>query len=118
MCGCLSSAPYWGPGLQPRHVPWLGIELATLWFAGQLSIHYATPVKVLNILYCSKLLQNEHLNFIQKVKGIFRWYVKLNTNVTKYLKLCSSKENKEITVFFIHKNYSYYFIKNNKISIS
>ena len=24
--------PYWGPGLQPRHVPWLGIELATLWF--------------------------------------------------------------------------------------
>ena len=21
MCGCLSWAPYWGPGLQPRHVP-------------------------------------------------------------------------------------------------
>ena len=21
MCGCLSHAPYWGPGLQPRHVP-------------------------------------------------------------------------------------------------
>ena len=21
MCGCLSCAPYWGPGLQPRHVP-------------------------------------------------------------------------------------------------
>ena len=21
MCGCLSSAPYWGPGLQPRNVP-------------------------------------------------------------------------------------------------
>ena len=20
MCGCLSSTPYWGPGLQPRHV--------------------------------------------------------------------------------------------------
>ena len=25
MCGCLSRAPYWGPGLQPRHVPLLGI---------------------------------------------------------------------------------------------
>ena len=25
ICGCLSSAPYWGPGPQPRHVPWLGI---------------------------------------------------------------------------------------------
>ena len=21
MCGCFSCAPYWGPGLQPRHVP-------------------------------------------------------------------------------------------------
>ena len=27
--GCLSHAPYWGPGLQPRHVPWLGIKPAT-----------------------------------------------------------------------------------------
>ena len=34
ICGCLSRTPYWGPGLQPRHVPWLGIELETLWFAG------------------------------------------------------------------------------------
>ena len=32
VCGCLSSVPYWGPGLQPRHVPWLGIEPATVWF--------------------------------------------------------------------------------------
>ena len=29
MCGCLLHAPYWGPGLKPRHVPWLGIEPAT-----------------------------------------------------------------------------------------
>ena len=34
MCGCLSCAPHWGPGPQPRHVPWLGIEPVTLWFAG------------------------------------------------------------------------------------
>ena len=27
------------PGLQPRHVPRLGIKLVTLWFAGQHSIH-------------------------------------------------------------------------------
>ena len=25
-CGGPSRAPHWGPGLQPRHVPWLGIE--------------------------------------------------------------------------------------------
>ena len=42
MRGCLSHAPCWGPGLQPRHVPWLGIEPATLWFAGQCSICWAT----------------------------------------------------------------------------
>ena len=32
MCGCLLCGPHWGPGQQPRQVPWLGIELATLWF--------------------------------------------------------------------------------------
>ena len=45
MCGCLSHAPYWGPGLQPTHVPWLGIKPATLWFSGQHSIHWATPAR-------------------------------------------------------------------------
>ena len=35
MCGCLSVAPHWGPGLQPRHVPWLGIEPTTLYFAAR-----------------------------------------------------------------------------------
>ena len=33
MCGCLSRGPHWGPGLQPKHLPWLEFELATLWFA-------------------------------------------------------------------------------------
>ena len=46
MCGCLSSTPYWGPGPQPRHVPWLGIEPATLWLAGRHSVHWATPARV------------------------------------------------------------------------
>ena len=32
MCGCLSCAPNWGPGLKPRHALRLGIEPATLWF--------------------------------------------------------------------------------------
>ena len=32
-------------GLQPRHVPWLGIKPAMLWFAGLLSIHWATPAR-------------------------------------------------------------------------
>ena len=37
--------PYWGPGPQPWHVPWLGIQPATLWFAGQRSMHWATPAR-------------------------------------------------------------------------
>ena len=45
MCGCLLRTPYWGPGRQPRHVPWLGRELVTLWFAGLRSIHWATPAR-------------------------------------------------------------------------
>ena len=43
MCCCLLCAPYWGPGLQPRHVPWLGIKPVTLRFTGQHPIHWATP---------------------------------------------------------------------------
>ena len=40
---CLSRIPCGGFGLQPRHVPWLGIELGTLWFSGWCSVHRATP---------------------------------------------------------------------------
>ena len=35
LIGCLSHAPSWGPGLQPRHVPRLGVEPAPLWFAAR-----------------------------------------------------------------------------------
>ena len=45
MCGCLLCASYWGPSPQPRHVPWLGIDLATLWFTGLCAIHWATPAR-------------------------------------------------------------------------
>ena len=43
MCGCLSHAPYWGPGRQPRHVPWLGIEPVTLWFTQSTEPHQPGP---------------------------------------------------------------------------
>ena len=42
-CVCLLHTPNQRPGLQPRHVPWLGIELETFWFTGQCSIYWATP---------------------------------------------------------------------------
>ena len=39
--------PTGGPGLLPRHAPWLGIQPASLWIAGQWSIHRVTPARVL-----------------------------------------------------------------------
>ena len=36
--------PSQGPGLQPRHVPWLGIEPGTFWFMEWCSTHWAAPV--------------------------------------------------------------------------
>ena len=36
---------HWGPGLQPRHVPWPGIRPVTLCFIGWHSIHWATPAR-------------------------------------------------------------------------
>ena len=45
VCGCLSSAPYWGPGLQPSPVPWVGIQPVTLLLAVRHSIHWATPAR-------------------------------------------------------------------------
>ena len=34
LIGCLSQAPKWGPGPQPRHVPWPRIKLPTFQFTG------------------------------------------------------------------------------------
>ena len=56
VCGCLSRTPYWGPGLQPRHVPWLGIKPMTLCFTGPFSIHWATPARAQNSIF------NEHFH--------------------------------------------------------
>ena len=58
LVGCLSHTPSQGPGLQSRHVPWLGIELVTFRFAGWHSIHWATPARAqLSFLLLSPLSQ-------------------------------------------------------------
>ena len=48
MCGCISCVPNRGPGLQPSHVPWLGLKPVNFWFAGRRSIHWATPARVVS----------------------------------------------------------------------
>ena len=76
MCSYHSHAPYWGPGLQPRHVPWLGIEPATPWFAGWSFIHWATPARrtdpflkgyqKVTIFYSKELLAKNN---------VWKWYL-------------------------------------------
>ena len=71
MCGCPPHAPHWGPGLQPRHMPWPGIKPVTLWFTGQCSIHWATPARatvdfqaehiIIFKIGCILCLENRHL---------------------------------------------------------
>ena len=46
VCGCLSHT-YWEPSLQPRHVPWLGMDPATTCFTGWCSIHWNTPARAI-----------------------------------------------------------------------
>ena len=51
VCGCLSQAPFWGPDLQPRHVPSVGIKTAILWFTGQHSIHWTTTARANCVIF-------------------------------------------------------------------
>ena len=60
MCGFLLHTPYWGPDLQPKHVPWLGIKPATFAFAGWHSIHWATAARA-----NSQLLKRKAILFFQ-----------------------------------------------------
>ena len=43
--------PNQGPGLEPRHVPWLGIEPAAFQFTGQRSVHWATPTRAHTFIF-------------------------------------------------------------------
>ena len=57
------------PGPQPRHVPWLGIKLVTLWFEGRHSVHCATSARaplllIWAIYYCILIIINIVILFV------------------------------------------------------
>ena len=56
MCDCLLYVPNWVPGLQLRHVTWLGIQLVILWFTGWCSIHWTTPARAGEVLHATSIL--------------------------------------------------------------
>ena len=74
----LSHAPNWGPGPQPRHMPWLGIELATFQFAGQHSIHWATPARAISHFIYKLWVGTDLLNMITKSEIIKIYFTEAN----------------------------------------
>ena len=78
--------PLLGTWPQPRHMPLLGIEAATLWFAGWLSIHWPTqPGPMSYILYLvSSSLNNKNSTFFF---FLFEW------NKMYYIILSSSEKH-------------------------
>ena len=69
MCGCLSWAPNWGPGPQPKHVPQKGIEPATPCFAGWHSIHCATQARAVFEQWCDLRSALEDLIKMYKINS-------------------------------------------------
>ena len=70
-CQCVVASRQQRSDLQPRNVTRLGTETVTLWFTGQRSIHWATPVKAYNVktgdfsnflLSCVRSLCNLYFN--------------------------------------------------------
>ena len=49
---CLLYTPTGGPGLQPRRVPWPGIEPATFQFVRRRPTYWTTPVRTLCVFVC------------------------------------------------------------------
>ena len=120
MCGCLSCAPYWGPGPQPRHVPWLGLELATLWSAAhtqstgllqpglkikplytQILNHYTIPLKLIQCYLSIYLLKR---SLLHQKESLFRFDKWINTCFNVYRLI--NNEGK-----YFHKNLYFFLCK-------
>ena len=106
MSGCLSCTPSWGPGLQLRHVPWLGIEPVTLWFTGLYSIHWVTPARATYGLlivcwFCILILHPETLlsSFISS-NSFCVWWGEGSFGLSIY-KIMSTANRDNFTSFFL-----------------
>ena len=80
------TSPNWGPGLQPRHVPWLGNQRPFRQsFAGRSPTHWATLVKALGEFFflMNSIWKEENDNFI--VEKPDRHYFKQVITSNKYV---------------------------------
>ena len=72
--GCLLHATYWGPGLQPRHVPWLRIKPVTFQFTDWHLIHWATPAKTVLIPFNWLSLMAARVIFLKCKSDTLTWF--------------------------------------------
>ena len=90
----VASYAHWGPGLQHRHLPWLGIKPAMLRFAGWCLIHWATPGRAA-LFYGEKKSCKFTLNNFQVYSTVslimctllYRWLTEFLRHA--WLKLCT-----------------------------
>ena len=61
----LLHTPNWGPGPQPRHMPWLGVKPLTFHFAGWCSIPWATPARACHLCFTIPQGPWSHINDIK-----------------------------------------------------
>ena len=96
MCGCLSHTPYWGPGLQPRHVPWLGIEPRP--FGSQAGAQSTEPHQP------GQVLIREVYFFPALILPSWKCYRKISNIVYiyKYLKMQKKHETQSWRMWTIH----------------
>ena len=69
LIGFFLHSPNWGPGPEPRHVPWPGIKPVTLWFAGWYSIHWATPARAKIISFSIFFFLKGFIYFLERGGG-------------------------------------------------
>ena len=114
LISCLSRAPNWGPGLWPRHMPWLGIELVTFRFTGQCSIPWTTPARAQWTLYLfSFIWKPNHLS--GKVNSLDSLLIKNVRDSMKFpISLISSPSQKDSEGTEWHSGYSELTHSENK----
>ena len=98
MCGCLSRAPYWGPGLQPSHVLLLGIKPATDLLVCRLvvnALNYTSqsyfPL-LCNIIMTGRQLFKQSEKSFQRFKKEYRNYSWIAQHYSLYLFLNCKRE--------------------------